>query len=159
MTSQATGVPGPRTKDFWAGVVYVALGSATVLLGRDLPMGSAARMGPGYFPTLLGGLLAVIGIVSILRGLRTPNEPVARIHLRPMALVIGATFFFAATLEYLGLAIALPLSVLIAASASRNFRLAPLPLPGLAGFTAFCVLIFVKALGVPMPMFGSLLGG
>ena len=46
MTSQATGVPGPRTKDFWAGVVYVALGSATVLLGRDLPMGSAARMGP-----------------------------------------------------------------------------------------------------------------
>ena len=58
MTSQATGVPGPRTKDFWAGVVYVALGSATVLLGRDLPMGSAARIGSGCFPTVLGELLS-----------------------------------------------------------------------------------------------------
>ena len=159
MTSQATGVPGPRIKDFWAGVVYMVFGLATMLLARGLPMGSTARMGSGYFPTLLGGLLVVIGLIAVLRGLRAPGETVPRIHLRPAALVIGATFFFAAALEWLGLAIALPLAMLIAAAASQNFRLSLVPLLGLLCFTAFCVLVFLRGLGVPMPMLGTLFGG
>ncbi|MDH2327718.1 tripartite tricarboxylate transporter TctB family protein [Cereibacter sp. SYSU M97828] len=149
---------GHRTKDFWAGVVYVTLGLATVILGRDLPMGSAARMGAGYFPTVLGGLLALIGAISAARGLLRPGEAVPRIHIRPMILVIGATFFFAATLEWLGLAVALPIAILITASASSTFRLAPVPVVGLVLFTVFCVLVFVRGLGVPMPMLGTLFG-
>ncbi|WP_199259070.1 tripartite tricarboxylate transporter TctB family protein [Paracoccus binzhouensis] len=150
---------GTRTKDFWAGVVYAGFGLATMVLARDLPMGSAARMGAGYFPTMLGGLLAAIGLAAMLRGLRNPGEAVPRIHIRPAVLVIGATFFFAATLGYLGLAVALPTAILIAAAASRSFRLAPAPLLGLLGFTAFCVLVFLRGLGVPMPMIGTWFGG
>ena len=56
----------------------------------------------------------------MLRGLRAPGETVPRIHLRPAALVIGATFFFAAALEWLGLVIALPLAMLIAAAATSG---------------------------------------
>ena len=82
---------GTRTRDFWAGVVYMVFGLATMLLARGLPMGSTARMGSGYFPTLLGGLLVVIGLIAVLRGLRAPGETVPRIHLRPAALVIGAS--------------------------------------------------------------------
>ena len=150
---------GIRTKDFWAGATYVALGLATVLLGRDLPMGSTARMGAGYFPTVLGGLLALIGAISIARGLIAPRELVGRIHIRPAVLVIGAVLFFAGTLEYLGLAVSLPIAILIAATASQRFRFAPVPLAGLAAFTIFCVLVFVRGLGVPMPMLGSVFGG
>ncbi|SNR61563.1 tripartite tricarboxylate transporter TctB family protein [Paracoccus sediminis] len=150
---------GHRTKDFWAGALYLALGLATVILARGLTLGSAARMGPGYFPTVLGGLLAVIGLVSLLRGLVRPAERVDRIHLKPMVLVIGATLFFAASLDVLGLAVALPAAMVIAATASRRFRIAPMPLLGLAGFTLFCVLVFVRGLGVPLPMFGTLFGG
>ncbi|WP_374300821.1 tripartite tricarboxylate transporter TctB family protein [Paracoccus sp. (in: a-proteobacteria)] len=150
---------GHRTKDFWAGAIYLALGLATVILARDLTLGSAARMGPGYFPTVLGGLLAVIGLVSLLRGLLRPVNPVERIHLKPMLLVIGATLFFAASLEWLGLAVALPAAMFVAATASNRFRLTPVPLLGLAGFTLFCVLVFVRGLDVPLPMFGTLFGG
>lgn len=150
---------GHRTKDFWAGAVYLVLGLATVIFARDLSMGSAARMGAGYFPTLLGGILAVLGLVSLGRGLARPGELVGRIHLRPILVVIGATFFFAATIRLLGMAVALPAAMLIAATASSRFRLAPLPLLGLAAFTIFCVLVFVQGLGVPLPMFGSLFGG
>lgn len=150
---------GHRTKDFWAGAIYLALGLATVILARDLTLGSAARMGPGYFPTVLGGLLAVIGLVSLLRGLLRPGELVERIHLKPMILVIGATLFFAIALDFLGLAVALPAAMFIAATASKRFRLAPVPLLGLVAFTIFCVLVFVRGLDVPLPMFGTLFGG
>ena len=150
---------GHRTKDFWAGAIYLALGLATVVLARDLTLGSAARMGPGYFPTVLGGLLAVIGLVSLLRGLLRSGDLVERICLKPMILVIGATLFFAASLEFLGLAMALPAAMFIAATASTRFRLTPVPLLELVGFTIFCVLVFVRGLDVPLPMFGTVFGG
>lgn len=149
---------GYRTKDFWAGALYLALGLATIFLGRDLSMGSAARMGPGYFPTVLGGILAAIGLISLLRGIRRPAEMVERIYIRPILIIIGATFFFAATVRLLGMAVSLPVAMFIAATASKRFRLTPLALAGLVAFTVFCVLVFVRGLGVPLPMFGSLFG-
>lgn len=148
-----------RTKDFWAGATYVALGLATVLLGRDLPMGTTARMGPGYFPMVLAGLLIAIGAISILRSVLRPGELVGRIHIRPAIYVIGATCFFAATLEWLGLVVALPITILLAVAASRSFRLGLPTLAATAGLTAFCALVFIRGLGVPMPMFGTLFGG
>ena len=53
-------------KDFWAGLLYVVLGLAAVYIAQDYEMGTATRMGPGYFPTLLGGFLALIGVVSLV---------------------------------------------------------------------------------------------
>lgn len=148
-----------RTKDFWAGAIYVALGGATILLARDLPMGTSARMGAGYFPVVLSGLLILIGAISIARAFLRPGELVERIHLRPALFVIGATCIFAATLEWLGLVVALPVCILIAAAGSRGFRLNLATLAATAGLTAFCALVFIRGLGVPMPMFGTLFGG
>jgi len=149
---------GYRTKDFWAGALYVVLGLTTYFLGKDYSLGSAARMGPGYFPMVLSGLLVVIGLIAIGRGFLAGGETVPHIHIRPAVLVIGATFFFAATLELLGAAIALPGTLAIAAMASRMFRLTPRAVLGAAAFTIFCLAVFIKGLGVPMPMFGSLFG-
>jgi len=150
---------GHKTKDFWAGAVYVALGGSAYILGKDYSMGTAARMGPGYFPMVLSGLLVMIGLLSIGRGLLRGGEVVPRLYLRPAVLVIGATFFFAATLELLGAAVALPAALVLSASASRMFRLAPLPVAGAGAFTLLCLAVFITALGVPMPMFGTLFGG
>ncbi|WP_134681724.1 tripartite tricarboxylate transporter TctB family protein [Paracoccus ravus] len=150
---------GYRTKDFWAGAVYVALGLTAFLLGKGYSLGSAARMGPGYFPMVLSGLLVLIGLISIARGFLSGGEAVPRIHIRPAVLVIGATFFFAATIELLGAAIALPAALIMAAMASRLFRISPFAMLGAAAFTIFCLAVFVKGLGVPMPMFGALFGG
>jgi hypothetical protein len=149
---------GYRTKDFWAGAVYVVLGLAAWLLGNGYSMGSAARMGPGYFPMVLSGLLILIGLISIGRGFLAGGEAVPRIHVRPAALVIGATFLFAGTLELLGAAFALPLVLILSATASRMFRLSPVALIGAVVFTIFCLAVFIKGLGVPMPILGSLFG-
>ena len=52
-------------RDFWAGVLYAGFGAAAVLMARDFGMGSGARMGPAYFPTVLGSLLFVVGAVLL----------------------------------------------------------------------------------------------
>lgn len=54
-------------QDFFAGTIYAAFGLAAILIGRDYEMGTATRMGPAYFPSVLGGLLLLIGVISIAR--------------------------------------------------------------------------------------------
>jgi Tripartite tricarboxylate transporter TctB family len=54
-------------KDFWAGLMYLAFGAAFMLVARNYAMGSALRMGPAYFPTVLGGILVVLGLTVFVR--------------------------------------------------------------------------------------------
>ena len=54
-------------KDFWAGVMFIAFGLAFMYVSRNYAMGNAVRMGPAYFPTVLGGMLAVLGAAVFLR--------------------------------------------------------------------------------------------
>ena len=62
-------------RDFWTGVIYVAVGTAAVVIARDYGLGTAFRMGPGYFPTILGGLLVLIGLLSLGRAALRSGEP------------------------------------------------------------------------------------
>src|SRR2546428_11195572 len=54
-------------KDFWAGLMFIAFGLAFMLISQNYAMGNAVRMGPAYFPTVLGGMLAVLGAAIFLR--------------------------------------------------------------------------------------------
>src|ERR1051325_8869867 len=54
-------------KDFWSGLMFMTFGTAFMLISRNYPMGSALRMGPAYFPTVLGGLMAVLGAIVFFR--------------------------------------------------------------------------------------------
>ena len=146
-------------RDFWAGVIYVALAVAVIAIGRNYAAGSAERMGPGYFPTTLGIILAVIGIVSIGRAFLRPGEPVGAFAWRPLVLVLGAVALFGVLLPATGLLIALPCLIIVGALASRRSRLDLKSVVALAGVVAFCALVFVKGLGVPMPLLGSWFGG
>ena len=71
-------------KDFCAGLIYLAIGLGAIYIGRELPMGTAFKMGPAYFPTVLGGLLAFIGVdlpdplVPAARASRFPRSPGSR---------------------------------------------------------------------------------
>src|SRR4051794_29336616 len=91
------GAPWPRLeermkikspKDFWAGAMFIAFGGFAV--GWSLThyqMGTAVRMGPGYFPTMLGGLLVVLGLAVLLFSLATEGEGVPKFHFRPLLLI------------------------------------------------------------------------
>jgi hypothetical protein len=145
-------------KDFWTGVIYVAFGLVAFVIGRDYGMGTALRMGPGYFPTVLSVLLALIGIISLVRSFIEPGSAIGGLTFKGILLVIGSTLLFGFIVREAGLAIALPVFVIISAYASVHFRWgASLALA--AGLTVFCVLVFLKGLGVPLPILGSWLGG
>lgn len=146
-------------KDFWAGVLYALLAIAFLWMGRDYRMGVASRMGPGYFPLTLGWVLLGFGVVSIARSFFVDGEPVGGVAWKKLAIVSLAIVAFAALLPGAGLLFALPALIAISALASQQSRYDAMSLFALFGLTAFCVLVFVKGLGVPMPIFGSWFDG
>jgi hypothetical protein len=146
-------------RDFWAGAIYLMLAIAVVWIGRSYAAGSAERMGPGYFPTALGTLLGFIGVISVGRSFLRPGEPIGAFAWRPLILVLGAIVLFGLLLPTAGVLIALPCLIVVGALASRQSRLDFKSAAALIGVVAFCVLVFVKGLGVPMPLLGSWLVG
>ena len=83
-----------NAKDFWTGVVYIAVGGAAIFIGRDYGMGTAMKMGPAYFPMILSGLLILIGVISVLRSFVKSGTPVGTVAWKGLALVIAATVLF-----------------------------------------------------------------
>ncbi len=146
-------------RDFWAGALYLALAIFVIWIGRDYQQGTSARMGPGYFPVVLGSILAIFGIVSIARSFIRTGEAISAFAWRPLALVLGSTVLFGLLLGRVGVLIALPCLIVISALASRNSRLDVTSVAALIGLVAFCVVVFVKGLGVPMPLIGTWFGG
>ncbi|MFO1350102.1 MAG: tripartite tricarboxylate transporter TctB family protein [Gammaproteobacteria bacterium] len=140
-------------KDFWSGLIFLAFGMTAVVLARDYGMGSATKMGPGYFPTVLGTLLALIGLATATRALFSTGTGIGAFALPGMLLVTGATVLFGLLLRGAGLVPALIVLVLVSAFASRYFRWGP-ALALAAGLAAFSALVFVQALKLPMALFG-----
>ena len=145
-------------KDFWSGILFLAVGSAAVLFGRTHPMGTAMRMGPAYFPTVLGSLLALIGLAVLLRALVRSGSPVGQFAFRKVVMVLGATALFGLLLRPMGLAGALAVLVVMSAYASQYFRWS-VALALAAGLAVGSSIVFVKLLGLPIPILGSWFGG
>jgi len=144
-------------KDFCAALIYLAVGLSALYVGRELPMGTALKMGPAYFPAVLGWLLAFIGVLSLIRAFLRKGEPIPKFAWKPLLLITGATVVFGLLVRGAGLLVALPLFVVMTAMASVKFRWVPTLLLA-AGATVFCSLVFVKGLGVPLPLIGRWFG-
>jgi hypothetical protein len=144
-----------KPRDVISGVVVMAIGAGFFLFGRELEMGSSVRMGPGYFPTILSILMIALGAVITVLALRKPAREVGAgiLPWRGIVLVIGATLFFGIALRGIGLAPALVIVVLATAWASRYASLrASVPLG--IGLAVFCALLFIRGLGLPLPLIG-----
>ena len=147
-----------NAKDFWTGIIYVVIGGTAIMLSRDYGMGTAVKMGPAYFPTILSGLLIIIGTISIIRSFLMQGTPIGTVAWKGLFLIIASTLLFGLIVRGAGLAIALPLLILISAYASTRFRW-QYALALAVGVTVFCILVFQVGLGVPLPIFGSWFGG
>jgi len=145
-------------KDFWAGLLYGGVGAAAVIIARDYSWGRGGRMGPGYFPTILGALLLLIGIASLLRSFVARGEPLGPIAWKGAALVTGATVLFGFLLRPAGLVPALAVLIFSSAAASSRFKLDWRALALMLALIAFCALVFVKGLGLPLPLVGPWFG-
>ena len=146
-----------NAKDFWTGLIYLFVGSGALIISRDYDMGTAVKMGPAYFPILLSVLLMIIGIISVLRSFFKSGSPIGVVAWKGLVLIVASTLLFGMIVRGAGLIIALPLLVIISASASARFSWKH-SLAEAAGITVFCIVVFLKGLGVPLPILGSWFG-
>jgi hypothetical protein len=141
-------------KDVLAGFVFVAFGLAFALLASSYEIGSTLRMGPGYFPFVLGGLLAVLGGVTVFKGVTAAEgDAIGAIPLRALTLILGAVLFFGLTVRGLGLVPSVFLTSVMSVFASRQVSLVRGVVIS-AGLTVLCVLVFVVALRLRLPLAG-----
>ena len=110
-------------QDFWAGLMFMGSGGAAMFFARNYAYGSAEKMGPGYFPTVLGGILIALGLIIALRALVFAGLAVGRFHWKPLLLVLGSILLFAFTLQTLGLIVAIFALIIVAALGGHEFKL------------------------------------
>ncbi len=146
--------PSRDTTDITTGALLMAAAAFFGWQTAGLNIGTAFRMGPGYFPMILSGLLFLLGLIILLKALKGPaGEPLGAIACRGMLFILPAPIFFGLTVRGLGFVPSLFITSLIAAMASA--RMKPLPALLLAVVvTIFSTLVFSYALGLPFRRFG-----
>lgn len=136
-----------KNKDFFAGLMFIFFGIAGLWLARTYPMGTARHMGPAYFPSIIGGALAILGFVISARSLRMVGEPLLVPTLRPLILILAAVVGFALLLKPLGLVLALFVLIVLSCLGGWQFHLFEVAFLYL-GLVIIAVSLFVYGLGL-----------
>jgi hypothetical protein len=152
-----------HNKNVLAGLMFMVFGGAFFIGALNYSLGTGARMGPGYFPRMLGGLLFILGIIIAVEGVieskRGQDEPM-NWHLMPMVYLLGAVGAFGILLAgvpsmgipAMGLIAAAAAMVIIASIAAQDKKWKEIIISAVA-LSAFCALAFVKGLGLQMKLF------
>jgi hypothetical protein len=140
-----------NNQDVWAGVMLIGTGVAAVVIARGYPFGTALRMGPGYFPSVLGGLLAIAGLYLLVKGLRSGEKITGHWSLRALIVIPLSLVLFGVLMEHAGFVPALAVLIFGSAAAGTEFKLGEVLLLTV-GLTAASVVVFVWALGLPYPL-------
>jgi Tripartite tricarboxylate transporter TctB family len=138
-------------RDFWAGLLFVGIAALFIGLATQYRFGEAHRMGPGYFPIMVGALLAILGAVVAGRALVFDGPPLPRFNPRPLLVTLLAVVLFGLAIERLGLAAAIFMLVMVSAFADRDVRLVQ-SIALAVGLIVFSVASFVWLLGLPLPV-------
>ena len=145
-------------KDLLAGLVFIGFGLAFAITANTYEVGSALRMGPGYFPLVLGGLLVLLGIaVAVKAFVAGEGDDLGPVPWKALVLIVTALLFFGYTVRGLGMVPSLLVTVFLTAMAGRNARVVPSAVIAVS-LTALSILIFVIALQLRLPYFGPWLG-
>jgi hypothetical protein len=140
-----------RNKDFWSGVMLMAVGLGAMVIARNYPFGTSLRMGPGYFPTLLGGLLAVGGLYLLLKGLRSSDMIESGWSLRALVVIPVALVVFGYLMDHAGFVPALIVLIVASAAGGSEFNIVEVSLLAV-GLTILSVAVFIWGLGLPYPL-------
>jgi hypothetical protein len=142
-------------KDFFAGLLFIAFGIAAIAIGSNYSLGTAARMGPGYFPRILGILLIVLGLALALRALRLSGPKVPAFKWRPLVIVLGSVTVFGLIVNYVGVALSTVFLIMGASAASHEYRVRESLVSGVI-LAAVAVGIFVIGLKLQLPIWPAL---
>lgn len=129
------------SKDFLAGVMFIAFGLTALWFGRDLATGSTVRMGPGYVPHMLSYIMLVLGFLIAVIAMFYGSEPVEAPQLRPIVMVTAGLVAFALLFETTGMFPSLAALVLIASLGGTEFKATEVA-ANIAVLTVLCILVF-----------------
>jgi len=132
-------------KDLVAGLLFIAAGIAAIAIAANYTLGTAARMGPGYFPRVLGMLLIVLGAILAARSLRLAGPPLPGWKWRPVLVTLGSVVMFGLIVNHAGLVVSTILLIVMASAASHEFRPREAVISGIA-LAALAVGVFVIGL-------------
>ena len=148
-------IANPR--DFWAGLLFGGIGLfVAIYAAMHYNLGSAVRMGPGYFPTWIGGIVALLGLALAIQSLRVRGPRLPRVHWRPLVFILGGSIAYGYLLKPLGLMLATVLVVMISAAGGHEFRWREVLVLSVA-LAVFSLAVFVYALGLPFPLWPEML--
>lgn len=147
-------------KDFWSGVMFMAIGLAFAIVVKvfEYPMGTSSRMGPGYFPFVLGIVMTLLGVAIIIESFATEGAPVSKFAWRPLAFILGAVVIFGLIVKVAGMAASIIVLVLVSAFGGHEFKLKEVLIAGVV-LSVFSVLVFVYGLKLPFPIWPSFISG
>jgi hypothetical protein len=142
-----------NTKQAWAGLIFMGIGLFVIVKARDYDLGTATHMGPGYFPTMLAGMMTVLGLVALLQSLaRADDAKVEHLDIVPVAFLVGGVVAFGLLIDSTGLVPAL--AALIALSCYRRLLRKPLEVLAIfAVITVATVGIFIYLIKLPIQAF------
>ena len=138
-------------RDFWGGLVLIAVAILAIWASRDLPGQRGFAFGPGTAPRLFAGLLVGLGALVALTGLVTDGPRIEKYKIRGPVLVIASILLFAAMIRPLGMVVASYVTFVVAILGSKEMRVVE-SLLGAAVMTAFCVGLFVYLLNLPFQL-------
>jgi len=141
----------PDSKDFWSGLMLIAIGAVAVFMARDYPFGTALRMGAGFFPVVLGVVLVLFGLYFVARGLHSSVKIEGNWSPRALIVLPLAFVLFGVLMEYAGFVPAMLALILGSAAAGTEFRLGEVLALSVL-LTVMCVALFIWALGLPYPL-------
>ncbi len=143
----------PRNmKDFCAGLMFIGIGGFFGLGALRYTMGSASRMGPAYFPSILGWLTVIIGVIVAGRSFFEEGDTPAPVAWRAMICIIGSVCLFAALINTAGLVTAICVQVIVAAYGGHEFNWKEAAISA-AILSLVSYIAFDRLLGLPFKVF------
>ena len=139
-------------KDFYAGLLFFLIGLGGMVVAFGYPLGTASRMGPGYFPRVLGGILMVLGAILAIRSFSEKGGKIAPFAWKAVALVLGGVAVFAALVNIVGLVVATVLLIFITGFASKEFNVKESIYSSVI-LSTVSVLLFIIGLKLQFPIF------
>lgn len=141
-----------NNQDFWCGLMFMVVGAVAIVAAWDYPFGTTLRMGPGYFPVMLSGIMILFGLIILLKGLRQSEKIRGNWSIRALIILPVSLVLFGILMEVAGFIPALIALIFISAASGGEFKFKEV-LVLTAILVAIAWTVFIWGLGLPYPMF------
>jgi hypothetical protein len=143
-------------KNFWSGVMFIAFGLFFAGWAQHYDMGTAARMGPAFFPTMLGGIMFLLGVIILIEGLAVEHADgkIEPFNFKALVLILGSVIAFGLLLRPAGLIVSLFVLIGVSAFGSHEFKLRDIILLSI-GLSLLVYGVFIYGLNMTIPVWPS----